>query len=59
MFDLQTQLDKRLAELKKHSGKTARGHKVPATYSAAQIRDTLKKSGILDKSGKVRTLISA
>jgi hypothetical protein len=59
MFDLQAQLDKRLAELKRHSGKASRGLKVPDAFSAAQIKATLKKSGVLDKSGKVRTLITA
>ena len=59
MFDLQTRLDIRLAELKKHSAKAARGEKVPDAYNTKQIKATLKKSGILDKSGKVRTLISA
>lgn len=50
MLDLQAQLDKRLAELKKP------GSKQDSAARRAQIKVALQESGILSKSGKVRKL---
>lgn len=54
MFNLQEQLDKRLADLKKKN----RGETVDKAESVSktQIRAALCKSGILSRSGKVRKL---
>jgi hypothetical protein len=56
MFDLQAQLDKRLADLRKQKGL---GGRSGTRTSVEQIKEALKKSGILSKSGKVRVLTSA
>jgi hypothetical protein len=56
MDSLQKQLDNRLAKLKKN--RTV-AEKKAAGVGAAQIKATLYKSGILTKSGRVRSLRSA
>lgn len=56
MDSLQKQLDKRLAALRKN--RTA-AEKKAAGIEAAQIKTTLYKSGILTKTGRVRSLRSA
>lgn len=57
MNSLQKQLDKRLANLKKKQATAA--EKRTAGVEPTQIKAALRESGILTKSGKVRSLRSA
>ncbi len=59
MTELQTHLEKRLAGLKKHSGKTAGRSATTGQFSTKNIKSALKESGLLTKAGKVKTLTSA
>ena len=59
MTELQVHLEKRLTGLKKHSAKVS-GSRSATTdqFSTKNIKLALKKSGLLTKAGKVKTLTS-
>lgn len=57
MFNLQAQLDERLAKLKKAQGKSGAPRK--QVVGSAQIRATLQKGGIIAKPKKKKALKSA
>lgn len=54
MYDLQTQLDKRLAELRQQKQLVAATGQDAVNRS--QIRDSLREAGILTREGKLRKL---
>lgn len=60
MTELQAHLEKRLAGLKKHSAKASAGRSATTgQYSTKNIKLALKESGLITKTGNVRTLTSS